>query len=116
MLLQTPHPADRHPARLSGRNTATTRTNASNRQTQWVGLGGQTVGANVETRIASSGGDQVYEFNVVGKHARTIVSNTQATIVQFGYDASGRLPTIPWVSGPQTTVPAMDSDARICAK
>ena len=49
-----------------------TRTNASNRQTQWIGLVGQTVGANVETRIASSGGNQVYVFSDVGKHVRTV--------------------------------------------
>ena len=30
MLLQTPHPADRHPARLSGRKAATTRASAIN--------------------------------------------------------------------------------------
>lgn len=50
--------------------------------------------ANGEIALASASGDQIFVFDALGKHLRTIDALTQGTLWTFGYDAAGRLSSL----------------------
>ncbi|MBK6695252.1 MAG: hypothetical protein IPG50_24030 [Myxococcales bacterium] len=53
--------------------------------------------------VPSESGNEVYVFNSVGRHLRT-VSNTNVTLQTFGYDSAGRLTSITDRSGNVVTI------------
>lgn len=75
----------------------------SNRQTEWLGLQGNTTSGG-EERVASSDGKSMYIFNAVGKHVRTVDARTGAVVYRFAYDAIGRLSDVEDGDGNITTI------------
>ena len=62
---------------------------------------GSTVGDSV---IASQDGSQLFVFSPNGRHLRTINAVTGTSILEFAYDAQGRLSTITDVNGSSTRI------------
>jgi RHS repeat-associated protein len=56
------------------------------------------------SRVPSSDGSSVYEFDLSGRHLRTVDSLTGVALLTFGYDASGRLTTITDRDGLETRI------------
>lgn len=78
-------------------------TDASNNRIRRVAAGLPGVSAS-ETLIPSEDGSLVYVFSASGVHLRTLNALTGAILLQFGYDASGRLITLTDANNNVTTI------------
>jgi RHS repeat-associated protein len=61
--------------------------------------------------IASEDGSWVYDFDSHGRHLRTLSGLTGETLLEFGYDALGRLATIRQKAGSIDNVTAIERDS-----
>jgi len=61
--------------------------------------------------VASEDGAQVYQFDASGRHLRTLNALTGATMLEFGYDAAGRLNRVVQKTGGTDSVTTVDHDA-----
>ena len=60
--------------------------------------------ATTPTNIASADGSEVYVFDGTGRHLETLDALTKATLIQFAYDAQGRLVSATDVNGNVTQI------------
>ncbi|HEX6130747.1 MAG TPA: hypothetical protein VF044_03400, partial [Actinomycetota bacterium] len=60
--------------------------------------------------IPSTAGGQVYQFDATGRHLRTLHALTRATLLEFEYDAAGRLAAVVQATGGTDNVTTIERD------
>lgn len=95
--------SDAHSVAIAPDRSFYVTTGSPDRQVRHVGppVPGFTTSARL---VPGRGGSELYEFDALGRHVRTMEALTKAVVYEFSYDNAGRLSSVRDVDGNVTTI------------